>query len=66
MKYLPKQPKPVLDRENRSGAEKVMKWRQALKIVARAREVARRLAQDGVALPVARRNASLALVARLA
>jgi hypothetical protein len=50
MKHLPKQPKPMLNRENRSGAEKVMKWRQALKIYARAREVARRLAPAGVGL----------------
>jgi hypothetical protein len=50
MKHLSKQPKPMLDRENRSGAEKVMKWRQALKIYARAREVAQRQALDGAAL----------------
>jgi hypothetical protein len=43
-----------------------MKWRQALKIVARARAEAQRLAQDGAALPVARSNTSLAQVARLA
>ena len=54
----------MLDRENRSGAEKVMKWRQALKIVARARAEARRLAPAGVALPEARWNTSLAQGAR--
>ncbi len=46
--------KLMLDRENRSGAEKVMKWRQALKNYARAREAALRLAQDGAALRMVR------------
>jgi hypothetical protein len=50
MKYLPKQPRPMLDRENRSGTEKVMKWRQALKIYARAREAAPPMVPAGAGL----------------
>jgi hypothetical protein len=65
MKHLPKQPKPVLDRKNRSGAEKVMKWRQALKNYARPREAARQQAQDGAGLRMDPARLA-ALVARLA